>query len=286
MSPEQSVPKLTGRKDHWLPQCYMQGFIGPSRKDEPRPLYCFEKETQQWRAVSTKEIGQGEGFYDYAEGTDYDAVTHPDSVFGRLEKQWRSKRELMGRDKFASWARHKDLLIEFMHMLRARSPMAMEEQRTVVSSYRVATITEIFPHPTDPNLTGVKVDTMTPYPMPAPAVRNTVIGQMLADVQASVLWPKNMDWCLRYTEDENNPYAATDQAVIVQGTLPAQAVTPEVLAHPDTLVIFPLCWEACLFGTPLKFDVSYDRADPQQPLSIRTEQKQRFDRFVISPIMF
>jgi hypothetical protein len=286
MSPEQSVPKLTGRKDHWLPQCYMQGFIGPSRKDEPRPLYCFEKETQQWRAVSTKEIGQGEGFYDYAEGTDYDAVTHPDSVFGRLEKQWRSKRELMGRDKFASWARHKDLLIEFMHMLRARSPMAMEEQRTVVSSYRVATITEIFPHPTDPNLTGVKVDTMTPYPMPAPAVRNTVIGQMLADVQASVLWPKNMDWCLRYTEDENNPYAATDQAVIVQGTLPAQAVTPEVLAHPDTLVIFPLCWEACLFGTPLKFDVSYDRADPQQPLSIRTEQKQRCDRFVISPIMF
>ena len=129
MSPEQSVPKLTGRRDHWLPQCYMQGFIGPSRKDEPRPLYCFEKETQQWRAVSTKEIGQGEGFYDYAEGTDYDAITHPDSVFGRLEKQWRSKRELMGRDKFASWARHKDLLIEFMHMLRARSPMAMEQQR-------------------------------------------------------------------------------------------------------------------------------------------------------------
>jgi len=286
MSPEQSVPKLTGRRDHWLPQCYMQGFIGPSRKDEPRPLYCFEKETQQWRAVSTKEIGQGEGFYDYAEGTDYDAITHPDSVFGRLEKQWRSKRELMGRDKFASWARHKDLLIEFMHMLRARSPMAMEQQRTVVGSYRVATITEIFPHPTNPNLTGVKVDTMTPYPMPAPAVRNTVIGQMLADVQANVLWPKNMDWCLRYTEDENNPYTATDQAVIVQGTLPAQAVTPEVLAHPDTLVIFPLCWEACLFGTPLKFDVSYDRADPQQPLSIRTEQKQRCDRFLISPIIF
>jgi hypothetical protein len=32
--------------------------------------------------------------------------------------------------------------------------------------------------------------------------------------------------------------------------------------------------------------VSYDRAHPQQPLSIRNEQKQRCDRFVISPVMF
>ena len=64
-----------------------------------------------------------------------------------------------------------------------------------------------------------------------------------------------------------NPYTATDQAVIVQGTLVAPAVTPEVLAHPDTIIIFPLCWQACLFGSPLKFDKSYDRAHPQQPLN-------------------
>lgn len=281
MSPEGNGHKLMGRKDHWLPQCYMQGFIGPSRKSEPRPLFCFKKETQQWRTVSTKEIGHGEGFYDYAEGTDYDSVTHPDSVFGRLEKQWRSNRELMARDKFASWERHKDFLIEFIHMLRARSPMAMEQQHAVVLSYRGVRITSI-----TPDRKSVTVDTMTPYPMHEAAVRNTVIGQMLADVQANVLWPKNMDWCLRYTDDETNPYTATDQAVIVQGTIPAQAVTPELLAHPDTIVIFPLCWQACLFGSPLKFDISYDLAHPQQPLIIRNEQKQRCDKFVISPIMF
>jgi len=264
----------------------MQGFIGPSRKDKTRPLFCFEKKTQQWRPVSTREIGKGEGFYDYAEGTDYDAVTHPDSVFEGLEKQWRSKREQMERDKFASWAKHKNFLIEFMHMLRARSPMAMEQQRTVAGSYRVAQITDIFSHPTNTGLTGVKVDAMTPYPMPAPALRNTVIGQMLADVQSGASWASNTDWCLRYTDEENNPYTTTDQAVIVQGALEVPAVTPEVLAHPDTIVIFPLCWQACLFGSPLKFDLSYGRADPQQPLSLRREQKQRCDRFVISPIMF
>jgi hypothetical protein len=286
MSPEENGSKLTGRKDHWLPQCYMQGFIGPSRKEEPRPLFCFEKETQKWRPVSTREIGQGEGFYDYAEGTDYDAVTHPDSVFGRLEKQWRSKRELMERDKFASWAKHKDFLIEFMHMLRARSPMAMEQQRAYALSRRGAKITSIVPHPTNPNLTGVVLDSMTPYQMPEPVVRNMTIAEMLADVQSNVLWPKKMDWCLLYTDDETNPYCATDQAIIVQGTLVAQSVTPEVLAHPDTLVFFPLCWQAGLFGSPSKINVSYDRAHPQQPLSIRNEQKKRCDRFVISPVMF
>ena len=277
---------LTGRKDHWLPQGYMKGFIGPSRANETKPLFCFEKETQQWRPVSTKGIGHGEGFYDYADGTDYSTVTHPDSVFARLEREFPPKRDQMARDNFASWHQHKDFLIEFMHMLRARSPMAMEQQRALALSYRVAKITSIVPHPTNPNLTGVVLDTMTPYPMPEPAVRNTIIAQMLADVQSNALWPESMDWCLRYTDDETNPYCATDQAVIVQGKFVAPGVTPEVLIHPDTIVIFPLCWQACLFGSPRKFDVSYDRAHPQQPLSIRSEQKERCDRFVISPVMY
>jgi hypothetical protein len=62
---------------------------------------------------------------------------------------------------------------------------------------------------------------------------------MLADVQSGASWAKNMDWCLRYIDEENNPYTATNQAVIVQGTLVTSAVTPEVLAHPDMIVIFP-----------------------------------------------
>jgi hypothetical protein len=97
---------------------------------------------------------------------------------------------------------------------------------------------------------------------------------MLADVQSGASWAKNMDWCLRYIDEENNPYTATNQAVIVQGTLVTSAVTPEVLAHPDMIVIFPLCWHACLFGSQLKFDVSYDRAHPQQLLSIEMSKRR------------
>jgi hypothetical protein len=277
---------LTGRKDHWLPQGYMKGLVGPSRANDPKPLFCFKKETQQWKPVSTKEIGQGEGFYDYANGTDYSTVTHPDSVFARLEREFPLKRNQMARDNFASWHQHKDFLIEFMHMLRARSPMAMEQQRANALSRRGAKITNIVTQPTNPNLTEVVLDSMTPYQMPESVVRNMTIAEMLADVQSNALWPKNMDWCLRFTDDETNPYCSTDQPIIVQGTLVAQVVTPEVLSHPDTHVIFPLCWKACLFGSALKFDVSYDRARPEQPLSIRNEQKTRCDRFVISPVMY
>jgi hypothetical protein len=286
MSQEQQAKKLRGRKDHWLPQGYMKGFVGPSRVNEARPLFCFEKETQQWKPASTKEIGQGEGFYDYADGTDYSAFAHPDSVFARLEREFPSKRDQMARDNFASWEKYKDFLIEFMHMLRARSPMAMEQQRVHALSRRGAKITNIVPHPTNPNLTGYVLDTMTPYQMPEPVVRNMTIAGMLADVQSNVLWPKNMDWCLRYTDTEADPFTTADQAVIIEGSLQTQTVTPELLAHPDTVVRFPLCWQACLFGTPLKFEKAYDRAALEQLVSLRNQQKERCDRFVISPVMF
>lgn len=127
---------------------------------------------------------------------------------------------------------------------------------------------------------------MTPYQMPEPVVRNMTIAGMLADVQSNVLWPKNMDWCLRYTDTEADPFTTADQAVIIEGSLQTQTVTPELLAHPDTVVRFPLCWQACLFGTPLKFEKAYDRAALEQLVSLRNQQKERCDRFVISPVMF
>jgi hypothetical protein len=97
---------------------------------------------------------------------------------------------------------------------------------------------------------------------------------------------KDMDWCLLYTDNESEPFCATDQAVIVAGSPVAPGVTPELLRHPETVVRFPLCWQACLFGSAFKFDVSYDRAHPVHLVNLRNEQKQRCDRFVISPVMY
>ena len=96
----------------------------------------------------------------------------------------------------------------------------------------------------------------------------------------------SMEWCLRYALDEHDAFCTTDQALVVTGTIPAQAIDNELLAHPETVVIFPLCWQACLFGSPLKFDKPYDQAQPQQLFSLRAEQKKLAHRFVIAPHEF
>ena len=62
MSPEENGSKLTGRKDHWLPRCYMQGFIGPSRKEEPRPLFCFEKRLRNGDRSALEKSDRAKGF--------------------------------------------------------------------------------------------------------------------------------------------------------------------------------------------------------------------------------
>ena len=66
------------------------------------------------------------------------------------------------------------------------------------------------------------------------------------------------------------------------GTVPDAQMDIELLAHPETVVIFPLCWQACLFGSPLKFDKRYDQAHLQQLISLRADQKRLANRFVIA----
>lgn len=269
------------RKDHWLPQGYLRGFITPSRATRPRPLYRFDVRSQIWDEVGPKGIAYGKGFYDYAEGTDYSTATHPDSVFGRLEREFPILREAMAANGFREWEKHKGFLMEFMQMMRARSPLAMAQQEAAGRDLRGATITKVHP-----DGKTISVDSLELRPLPPSFVRNTGIRKMLEDVQAGSSWMNQLDWCLRYTDNENDPVATTDQATFVIGSIPVSQVTMELLYHSDTLVIFPLCWQAYLFGSSRKFDNSFDRIDPKLLEKIRNDQKRSADRFVISSITF
>ena len=281
MSQSRQAKAQHGRKDHWLPQGYLRGFIAPSRSQDQKPLSCFYRHQQKWKSVSPKEIAFGKGYYDYANGTDYSVVTHPDSIFAHLEREFPIRRGEMMVDQFASWEQHRDFLLEFMQMMRARSPLAMQQQEAAARQMRGATITSVAP-----DRCSVTVDSLELRPLPEHSVRNCTISRMLQDVGSGISWMGNMDWCLRYTSDESDPFCTTDQALVVMGTIPEQAIGDELLAHPETVVIFPLCWQACLFGSPLKFDKPYDHAHPQQLISLRADQKRLAHRFVIAPHEF
>jgi len=275
MSQRQKARKLRGRKDHWLPQGYLRGFIGPSRASMPKPLYCFSRHTQHWAEVSTTEIAFGKGFYDYANGTDYSSTTHPDSAFAKLEREYPLRRGEMAASRFENWDQHKDFLLDFMQMMRARSPLAMQQQEAEARKVRAS-----------PDRRSVTVDSLELRPLPEHGVRNFTISRMLQDAQAGASWMSGFDWCLRYTDSESDPFCTTEQALIVIGTVEGLPMSHELLSHPDTVIIFPLCWQACLFGSALKFDKSYDRAHPAQLVSLRGDQKRLAHRFVVSPVTF
>jgi len=285
MSQKRRAQKLRGRKDHWLPQGYMRGFIGPSRSEEHKPLWCYDRYEGKWKTVASSEIGQGVGFYDYANGTDYSAVTHPDSVFARLEREFPLVRDELAANRFENWEVRKDFLLEFMQMLRARSPLAIQQHQAEGRKVRASMVTSV-----DAEQRKVTLDSLVPRPLPESKVRNWAIHKMLEDVKAGASWSNRMHWCLRYTANESDPFCTTDQSPVARGPAPGPApgevVSFELLAHPETLVLFPLSWQACMLGSPRPFEKEYDVAAPQLLESYRTEQKEKCNRFVISPIRF
>ncbi len=187
---------------------------------QDKPLWCFQRHTQQWESVSPREIAFGKGYYDYTSETDYSAVAHPDSIFAILEREFPQKREQMAVSQFETWEQHKDFLLEYMQMMRARFPLAMQQQEAEVRKLRGSRITSV-----GPDRRSVTVDSIEPRPLPEHAVRNWTISRMLQDVQAGISWMANYDWCLRYTDNEQEPFCTTDQALIVMGTIPDQPMS-------------------------------------------------------------
>jgi hypothetical protein len=137
---------------------------------------------------------------------------------------------------------------------------------------------------------SLTVDSMIPRPLPETKVRNWVISRMLEDVRKGAFWSSNLHWCLRHTDNEAEPFCTTDQAAVPRGEAtgpaPNERVPLELLHHPESLVIFPLSWQACIFGSPRKFDKAYDIAAPEQLVGLRAEQKRNCNRFELATKRF
>ena len=116
-----------GRRDHYLPQGYLRGFIDPARENEEKLLWKLNIPSKQWAEKSTKALGFVHGFYDYAgSGPEIDSLPSADGTFSELENEFPAVREKLlslRRKSFRNWTKHLDFLLRYMDMIRARSPI-------------------------------------------------------------------------------------------------------------------------------------------------------------------
>jgi hypothetical protein len=266
-------PRSRKRRDHYLPQGYLRGFIDRARGDRNRPLWHLDIRSGKWSEKSTRQVGYGEGFYDYA--VDAPELVHPDITFARLEREFPLVRDRLISEKFAGWTNELEFLLSYMQMIRARSPLFFAQKEAEGKAMRGWTVKSVGPEPNK-----ITLESMEAAPMPYTWVRNRIIVQMREEIEKGPAWMKDFHWCLRYTDSPFDPVITAEQPLVCAGPYnnPING-----LQHPDTLIYFPLCWQACLVGNIQKFDVETDRFVPAFLQTVRRQYREHTEKFIISP---
>jgi hypothetical protein len=253
----------------------MRGFIDPARATRQRPLWHYDLASGEWSEKSPGEIGWDWGFYDYAdEDTE---LEHPDLTFEKFEREFPLIREHMLQRKFKGWAKQrKAFLLSYMQMMRARSPMFIEAQTEHNRGLRAATITSVGPG------NQITVDSMELRPLPENVVRNATISQMRQEIAKGPDWMWDFNWALRYTNAPADSFVTGPQPVITEGKVEGRGFV-DAMKHPDTLIWFPLCWQACLVGSIRRFDEGTLEAPPSLLAHVRGLFRRSTSGFLISP---
>ena len=242
------------RSEHYSPQGFLRGFIAPGREDYPRPLWVFDIAARQWSEKSPRQVGEGRGFYTYADGVRMTGSAEEE--FLSLENQLPAAREMIRRDGFESWRKHREVLAGFAAMLSARSPNFLRQMAAAIKA-------------ASPDLSNQ-------------AVRNRALDAMRREIRTRTSAFLNFDWCLRYATSFQRPFVASDQCVYFSGTKPT---IQDGVRDPLTLLIVPLAWDMALFGSATPFRDPTAPSPFEQVDSIRRELFATAERWVASPIL-
>ena len=270
------------RLDHVLPQGYLEGFISPSAQGQ---LCVFDRQEKRWFASGTAGVGAIKGFYDYTEGSEPDQTA--DQAFAELEAKFPAVRRALVASDFSDWTKQFEFLLAFAQMLRARSSLFREQSLAQGRQLTVLRIEEIVPpepSKTEPGkfVTPIKY---APY-VPADAtahealLRNKAITDMRTEIAKRAAWMFEMHWSLRLTQNPGDPFVTGDTPVVMEGRTTAQE---EALRDRETLIFFPICWQACLVGSPAKFDRETDILSPSDLKKLRNLYSKSAVRFIFSP---
>jgi hypothetical protein len=149
--------------------------------------------------------------------------------------------------------------------------LLFREQKQVLGKNLVAWEIEEVYH--DRN--AVKLKSMIPSPVSPPTfVRNRAITEMRQEIQKGADWLKDFDWALRHVDSVNDPFIISEIPFVALG---------KPIPHPDTLLIFPLCWQACLIGSLRPFNVKTDRFSSDDIQKVRQVYRDTAKLFLLSP---
>jgi hypothetical protein len=250
------------RLDHILPRAYLEGFTIPSKEER---LCVFDIEQRRWLETGTGNVAASHGFYDYSLGGQPDATA--DQAFNEFEDNFPPLRRDLLATNFSCWTKHRDFLIRYSQMLRARSTLFREQVLKQADSSTFLTLGEVLQTRPSVDRPG-EIDVQYRYSDLKPETderrnalfKNLSITEMRAEIAKGAGEFTGWHWCLRFTMDVANPLITSDNAVGLIGFGPPSLA--EAMKHPESLFVFPLCWQACLIGSPRRFDVETDAIAP------------------------
>jgi hypothetical protein len=243
------------RLDHILPQGYLEGFTVPSSGQGH--LWVYNTERGNWFRSAPGAVAAERGFYDYSEGSDADASA--DQAFAKFETNFPPLVRELVKNNFSGWTKHCDFLVRYAQMLRARSTLFRQEvlrQTQHATFLRVEEVLQTMPHPDKPGQAMCQIR-YSPYDMAYDQNRNALlknltITRMRAEIAKGAGEFDGLNWHLRLASDVTLPVITGDNPVAMVGFgIPSRE---EAAKHPDTLFVFPVCWQACLIGTRRQFD--------------------------------
>lgn len=264
----------TGRRDHYLPQGYLRGFIDPARQNEPQPLWRLDIPHKKWAERSTKQLGHLTAFYDYAgAGPELETLEPADTTFLELENEFPRVREKLLSKHFRNWKKHLGFLLRYMQMIRARSPLFFEQKEAEGKTLQALVVQEVHPD-------GKTLTVSGPVPLSAPQIKNWTIANMREEIQKGGAWMWDFNWALRYCESVAEPFVTTEAPLVIEGPTADIATAIE---HPESLILFPICWQACLFGSRQRFDRGTDKFGIEDMRTTRRKYRHFAKVFLVSP---
>lgn len=103
---------------------------------------------------------------------------------------------------------------------------------------------------------------------------------MCEEIEKGPAWLNDFNWCLRRCDSPELPFIISEQPLMAYGP---HSQLLEALRDPETLLFFPVCWQACLIGSRRSFDVETDRFGNEDMRRFQRMYRESAELFLLSP---